>query len=180
CVNRLLVHDAVYDRFVDTFTAAVAGLRLGDVHDPATQVGPLVSERAVAKVEAHVTDALTHGARLALGGARLDGLAYRPTVLTEATPAMRIAQEQVFGPVAAIFRFGNEAEAIAMANDTPFGLAAYLYSRDVGRCWRVALQVLFTRCPGLTLEEPAPVKDSWHFHGRDRLVVRRRGVGPSP
>lgn len=138
CVNRLLVHDAVYDRFVDTFTAAVAGLRLGDVHDPATQVGPLVSERAVAKVEAHVTDALTHGARLALGGARLDGLAYRPTVLTEATPAMRIAQEEVFGPVAAIFRFGNEAEAIAMANDTPFGLAAYLYSRDVGRCWRVA------------------------------------------
>jgi len=138
CVNRLLVHDAVYDRFVDTFTAAVAGLRLGDVRDPATQVGPLVSERAVAKVEAHVADALTHGARLALGGGRLDGLAYRPTVLTEATPAMRIAQEEVFGPVAAVFRFGNEAEAIAMANDTPFGLAAYLYSRDVGRCWRVA------------------------------------------
>ncbi|MFN9117264.1 MAG: NAD-dependent succinate-semialdehyde dehydrogenase [Gemmatimonas sp.] len=138
CVNRLLVHDDVYDAFVARFTAAVAALRLGDVLDPGTQVGPLISERAVTTVDAHLHDALQHGATVAHGGQRLGGLFYQPTVLTGATSAMRIAQEEVFGPVAAIFRFSNEAEAIAMANDTAFGLAAYVYSRDIGRCWRVA------------------------------------------
>jgi succinate-semialdehyde dehydrogenase/glutarate-semialdehyde dehydrogenase len=138
CVNRLLVHDAVYDAFIERFTAKVAALRTGDVLDPAVQVGPLITERAVAKVEALIADAVAHGATVRQGGQRLQGRYFAPTVLADATPAMRLAQEEIFGPVAPVFRFRTEAEAVALANDTRYGLAAYFYSRDVARCWRVA------------------------------------------
>lgn len=138
CVNRILVQDGVYDTFVERFTAAVGGLRTGDVLDSQVQVGPLINGKGVEKVEAHIADALQKGARLMRGGHRKGGLYFEPTVLADATPDMRIAREEVFGPVAPIFRFTSEDEAIHMANDTEFGLAAYFYSRDVGRCWRVS------------------------------------------
>ncbi len=138
CVNRVLVQRAVYDDFVARFAVAVAALRTGDVLDPSVQVGPLISEKALHKVQAFVHDAVARGAQIVAGGIHRGGLFYAPTVLANATPSMRIAREEVFGPVAPIFAFDTEAEAIAMANDTTYGLAAYFYSREVGRCWRVA------------------------------------------
>ena len=138
CVNRLLVHEAVADDFSARFATAVGALTAGDPRDPATQVGPLISERAVEKVAAHVEDALAHGARLLTGGDRVGERRFTPTVLDGATLAMRLAREETFGPVAPIFRFTTDAEALAMANDTEYGLASYVYTRDVGRAWRMA------------------------------------------
>jgi succinate-semialdehyde dehydrogenase/glutarate-semialdehyde dehydrogenase len=138
CVNRVLVQRGVYDAFVARFAAAVAELRTGDVLDASVQVGPLISEKALHKVQAFVQDAVEHGAQIVEGGVHRGGLFYAPTVLANAAPPMRIAREEVFGPIAPVFAFDTEAEAIAMANDTTYGLAAYFYSRDVGRCWRVA------------------------------------------
>jgi succinate-semialdehyde dehydrogenase / glutarate-semialdehyde dehydrogenase len=138
CANRILVQDAVHDEFVERFSAGVAALRTGDVLDEASQVGPLISDRALEKVREHVRDAVARGARVVEGGEVERGLVFAPTVLAGATAEMLIAREEVFGPVAPIFRFRDEEEAIRMANDTEYGLAAYFYSRDVGRCWRVA------------------------------------------
>ncbi len=138
CVNRILVQDGVYDTFLEQFTKAVEALKIGDVLDPSVQVGPLINEQGLQKVKAHIEDALQKGARITTGGKGKGGLAFEPTVLAPATPDMLIAQEEVFGPVAPIFRFSTEAEAISMANDTEYGLAAYFYSQDVARCWRVA------------------------------------------
>lgn len=138
CVNRILVQRGIHDRFVARFVEAVAALRTGDSLDPDAQVGPLVSERALHKVQDFVNDAVAQGARVQLGGTRRYGLFYDPTVLTGATASMRIAREEVFGPVAPVFTFDTDDDAVAMANDTEFGLAAYFYTRDVGRCWRVA------------------------------------------
>ncbi len=138
CVNRILVQEGVYDTFVAKFTEAVRGLKTGDVLDETVQVGPLIHEKGLKKVQEHIQDALDKGGRLATGGQVIQGLFFQPTVLTEADPSMRIAREEVFGPVAPIFRFHTEDEAIRMANDTEYGLASYFYSRDVNRCWRVA------------------------------------------
>ncbi len=140
CANRLLVQDSVHDEFARRLVAAVAGLRVGDGLQGETDQGPLISMQAVAKVEAHIADALAQGARILVGGRRhaLGGSFFEPTVLTGATPAMRLAREETFGPVAPLFRFGTEAEAIRLANDTESGLAAYLYTRDLGRSFRVA------------------------------------------
>ena len=138
CVNRILVQDTVYDEFAEKFTKAVQGLKTGDVLKNDVQVGPLISEKAVQKVKRHIDDAVEKGARMATGGKSLQGLFFEPTVLTEAKPNMIIAKEEVFGPVAPLFRFRTEEEAIHMANDTEYGLASYFYSRDVARCWRVA------------------------------------------
>ena len=140
CVNRILVQDSVYDAFAAKLAEAVRRLKpAAGLEDGATQ-GPLIDDRAVEKVEEHVADARARGARVTVGGGRhaRGGRFFEPTVLVDATPEMLIAREETFGPVAALFRFKTEAEAIAMANDTEFGLAAYFYGRDVARVWRVA------------------------------------------
>lgn len=138
CVNRLFVQDGIHDAFVARFTERVRALRTGDSFDDRVQVGPLIHARALAKVETLVADAVSHGASVVTGGEARGGLYYAPTVLSGADASMRIAHEEVFGPVTPVFRFATEAEVIALANDTPYGLASYLYSRDIGRCWRVA------------------------------------------
>jgi succinate-semialdehyde dehydrogenase/glutarate-semialdehyde dehydrogenase len=140
CANRLLVQEGVYDEFAKKLSAAVAKLRVGDGLKGATDQGPLIDEKAVAKVEEHVADALAKGARVTAGGKRhsLGGTFYEPTILTGVTTQMLVAREETFGPVAPLFKFKTEAEAIKMANDTEFGLAAYLYTRDLARSWRVS------------------------------------------
>ncbi len=138
CVNRILVQDKVYDVFVEKFTKAVAELKTGDVLDKEVQVGPLINEDGLKKVQEHIADAVAKGACITTGGQANGGLFFQPTVLAEATQDMMIAHEEVFGPVAPIFRFQTEAEAIQMANDTQYGLASYFYSKDVNRCWRVS------------------------------------------
>jgi succinate-semialdehyde dehydrogenase/glutarate-semialdehyde dehydrogenase len=140
CANRLLVQEGVYDEFARKLSAAVAKLRVGDGLKGATEQGPLIDGKALAKVEEHVADALAKGAKVAAGGRRhaLGGTFYEPTILTGVTPQMLVAREETFGPVAPLFKFKTESEAIAMANDTEFGLAAYLYTRDLARSWRVS------------------------------------------
>jgi succinate-semialdehyde dehydrogenase/glutarate-semialdehyde dehydrogenase len=140
CANRLLVQAGVYDAFAAKLVEAVKKLAVGDGLKGATDQGPLIDEAALAKVEEHVADALAKGAKLATGGRRhaLGGTFYEPTVLTYVTPSMKVAREETFGPVAPLFRFETEAEALAMANDTEFGLACYFYTRDLARAWRVS------------------------------------------
>ena len=143
CSNRLLVHDSVYDRFADKLLAAVAALKVGNGADPDVTQGPLIDEKAVVKVELLVADALAKGARTLCGGRRhaLGGTWFEPTVLADATPEMALARQEIFGPVAPLFRFASEDEAIAMANDTEFGLAAYFFSQNHARVWRVSGQL---------------------------------------
>jgi succinate-semialdehyde dehydrogenase/glutarate-semialdehyde dehydrogenase len=140
CANRLLVQDGVYEEFSAKLAVAVAKLRVGDGLEGPTDQGPLIDAKAVAKVEEHIADAVGKGAQVAWGGKRhaLGGTFFEPTILTGVTAHMLIAREETFGPVAPLFRFRSEAEAIAMANDTEFGLAAYLYTRDLARSWRVS------------------------------------------
>ncbi len=140
CTNRFYVQDAVYDAFVAKLATRVEALKLGIGTDEGVTQGPLIDDAAMTKVQQHVADAKARGARIVTGGepdAR-GGRFYRPTVLADMTKEMLIASEETFGPVAAVFRFADEAEAIALANDTEFGLSAYFYSRDVTRVWRVA------------------------------------------
>ncbi|HRH18022.1 MAG TPA: NAD-dependent succinate-semialdehyde dehydrogenase [Aquabacterium sp.] len=140
CANRLLVQDGVYDAFVEKLSAKVAALKVGNGFDAGVTQGPLIDGDALAKVEALMSDALAKGAQVVTGGKRASvtsGAFYEPTVLAHVTRDMRLAREEIFGPVAPVFRFKTEAEAIAMANDTEFGLASYFYSRDVGRIFRV-------------------------------------------
>ncbi len=136
--NRFLVQDGIYDAFVAAFTAAVEQLKVADGFTDGAQVGPLIDGPAVAKVERHVEDALGSGAELVHGGRRLEGQFFQPTVLTGVTMDMAMSCEETFGPVAGINRFAGEAEAVQIANDTPYGLSAYFYTRDLGRTWRVA------------------------------------------
>jgi succinate-semialdehyde dehydrogenase/glutarate-semialdehyde dehydrogenase len=143
CANRLLVQDGVYDAFAAKLAAAVGRLKVGDGLKGETQQGPLIDEKAVAKVEEHIADAVKKGARIIAGGKRhaLGGTFFEPTILADVTPQMAVAREETFGPVAPLFRFKTEAEAVQMSNDTEFGLAAYFYSRDIGRIWRTAEQI---------------------------------------
>jgi len=136
--NRFLVQDGIYDDFVDTFTRAAASLRVADGFTEGVQVGPLIDGPAVAKVERHVADALAQGAELVLGGSRIEGQFFQPSVLTGVTMDMAMSCEETFGPVAGINRFATDAEAVAIANDTPYGLSAYFYTRSLERTWRVA------------------------------------------
>jgi succinate-semialdehyde dehydrogenase/glutarate-semialdehyde dehydrogenase len=140
CANRLLVQDSVYEAFTAKLIAAVKQLRVGDGLKGPTDQGPLIDQKALAKVEEHIADARGKGATIALGGRRhaLGGTFYEPTVVTNVTAQMLMAREETFGPVAPLFRFKTETEAIQMANDTEFGLAAYAYTRDLARSWRVS------------------------------------------
>src|SRR6059036_3972920 len=140
CTNRVLVQDNIYDAFAAKLAAAVKTLKPAPGFEAGATQGPLIDDRAVEKVESHIADATAKGARVLVGGKRhaLGGRFFEPTILTGVTPAMAVAREETFGPVAPLFRFTSEAEAIALANDTEFGLAAYFYGRDVGRIWRVA------------------------------------------
>jgi succinate-semialdehyde dehydrogenase/glutarate-semialdehyde dehydrogenase len=140
CANRLLIQAGVYDEFAKRLKSAVAQLRVGDGLKGVTDQGPLIDAKAVTKVEEHIADALALGAKVALGGKRhaLGGSFFEPTILTDVTPKMLVAREETFGPVAPLFKFESEAQAISMANDTEFGLAAYLYTRDLARSWRVS------------------------------------------
>jgi succinate-semialdehyde dehydrogenase/glutarate-semialdehyde dehydrogenase len=143
CVNRFYVQDGVYDQFVTKLAAAANALKVAPGLTPGAQQGPLIHQRAMEKVEAHVHDALQHGARLVCGGERhaLGGSFYQPTVLADANEQMRLAHEETFGPVAACFRFSTEQEVIERANNTPYGLAAYLFTRDLARALRVTPQL---------------------------------------
>jgi succinate-semialdehyde dehydrogenase/glutarate-semialdehyde dehydrogenase len=140
CTNRFLVQDGIHDRFVEALAERVQALKVGPGIDPEVQQGPLINTAAVAKVQSHIEDAVAKGARVVCGGKphALGRTWFEPTVLRDVTPRMRVATEETFGPLAPVFRFSDEAEAIAMANDTEYGLAAYLFSRDLGRVWRVA------------------------------------------
>jgi succinate-semialdehyde dehydrogenase/glutarate-semialdehyde dehydrogenase len=140
CANRLLIQSGVYEDFAKRLKTAVAQLRVGDGLAGVTDQGPLIDDKAVMKVEEHIADALAKGAKVTLGGKRhaLGGSFFEPTILTDVTPKMLVAREETFGPVAPLFRFETEAQAIAMANDTEFGLAAYIYTRDLARSWRVS------------------------------------------
>ncbi len=139
CANRILVQDGVYDEFSEKLSKATAALKLGDGTEEGVNVGPLINEGAANDVLEFIDDALAKGASVAVGGARseLGACFVQPTVLTDVSDDMRVFREEIFGPVAPLFRFETEAEAIAMANDTEFGLACYFYARDVGRIWRV-------------------------------------------
>jgi succinate-semialdehyde dehydrogenase/glutarate-semialdehyde dehydrogenase len=138
--NRLLVQDGIHDAFVAGLRDAAAKLKVGNGLEEGVTLGPLIEKQGLDKVVEHVDDARAHGANVVLGGApsKLGMTFYEPTILTGVTTDMKMSHEETFGPVAAVARFKNEADAIAMANDTPFGLASYFYSRDVGRVWRVA------------------------------------------
>ena len=140
CANRLLVQDGVYDAFAEKFAIAVAKLQVGNGLDAGVTQGPMIDMNAVAKVEEHIADALAKGGKLVAGGKRhaLGHSFFEPTVITDVTPQMKVAKEETFGPLAPLFRFHSEAEALQMANDTEFGLASYFYARDIGRIFRVS------------------------------------------
>ena len=174
CANRFLVQDGIYDAFAACLAEAVKGFSVGNGLDAGVTIGPLIDAAAVDKVEAHVADALAQGARVLVGGRRhaRGGTFYEPTVLADVTPAMRVAREETFGPVAPLFRFKTEAEAIHMANDTEFGLAAYFYARDVGRIFRVGEALEYGMVginTGLISNEVAP------FGGMKQSGVGREG-----
>jgi succinate-semialdehyde dehydrogenase / glutarate-semialdehyde dehydrogenase len=140
CANRLYIQDGVYDAFAEKLVAAVKELRVGNGFEAGVVQGPLIDEAAVEKVEEHISDAVSKGARVLLGGKRhsLGGTFFEPTVLADVTSAMKVAREETFGPVAPLFRFYKDEDAVQFSNDTEFGLASYFYSRDIGRIWRVA------------------------------------------
>ena len=140
CANRIYVQDGVYDAFADKFAAAVATLKVGNGLEAGVSQGPLIDHNAVAKVEEHIADALAKGGRLIAGGKRhaLGHTFFEPTLIADVTNDMKVAREETFGPLAPLFRFKTEEEAIRLANDTEFGLASYFYARDVGRIFRVA------------------------------------------
>ncbi|HID2079633.1 TPA: NADP-dependent succinate-semialdehyde dehydrogenase [Klebsiella oxytoca] len=139
CANRLYIQDGVYDRFAEKLQQAVSKLQIGDGLQPNVTIGPLIDEKAIAKVQEHIADALDKGARVATGGKphELGGNFFQPTILVDVPSDAKVAKEETFGPLAPLFRFKDEADVIAQANDTEFGLAAYFYARDLGRVFRV-------------------------------------------
>lgn len=140
CANRIYVQDDIYDAFVEKFVAAVNKIKVGAGTEANVTQGPLIDKAAVSKVQEHIDDAVSKGAKVAAGGKQHDlgGLFFEPTVLTEVTSSMKVAKEETFGPLAPLFRFKTEEDVVQMANDTEYGLAAYFYSRDLGRVWRIA------------------------------------------
>lgn len=171
CANRLLIQEGVYEEFAQKLAAKVAELKVGAGTEAGVNLGPLIDAQALAKVEAHIDDAVAKGARVLTGGHRhaKGGTFFEPTVLADVTPEMRCAREETFGPVAPLFRFKDEAEAIRLANATEYGLAAYFYARDLGRVWRVAEALEYGMVGvnvGLIANEAAP------FGG-----VKQSGIG---
>jgi succinate-semialdehyde dehydrogenase / glutarate-semialdehyde dehydrogenase len=191
CTNRFYVHDKVYDAFAEKLRVAVEQLKVGRGTDDGVTQGPLINEAAVLKVESHIEDALAKGARIVTGGKR-HALGYgffEPTVLADVTPAMKVARDETFGPLAPLFRFSSDEEVIRLANDTEFGLASYFYSRDIGRVWRVAEALEYGMVginTGLISNEVAPfggVKQSGlgregsHYGIDDYVVIKYMCVG---
>jgi succinate-semialdehyde dehydrogenase/glutarate-semialdehyde dehydrogenase len=171
CANRLYVQDGVYDAFSQKLVAAVEKLQVGNGANAGVNQGPLINQAAVTKVETHITDALSKGARVLTGGQRhaLGQSFFQPTIVADVTQNMMVAKEETFGPLAPLFRFKTEQEVVAMANDTEFGLASYFYSRDIGRIWRVAEQLEYGMVAintGILSNEVAP------FGG-----VKQSGIG---
>jgi succinate-semialdehyde dehydrogenase/glutarate-semialdehyde dehydrogenase len=140
CTNRFLVQDGIYDAFAEKLTEAVSRLKVGNGLEDGVEQGPLIDMAGVEKIESHIADATSHGAKVLIGGERhkLGQTFFQPTVLGDVTSEMVVSRDETFGPLAPLFRFNDESEAIRMANDTEFGLAAYFFSRDIGRVWRVA------------------------------------------
>ncbi|NPT46275.1 succinate-semialdehyde dehydrogenase [Paraburkholderia sp. 1N] len=191
CTNRFYVHDKVYDAFAEKLRVAVEQLKVGSGTDDGVTQGPLINEAAVLKVESHIEDALAKGARIVTGGKRhaLGHGFFEPTVLADVTPAMKVARDETFGPLAPLFRFSSDEEVIRLANDTEFGLASYFYSRDIGRVWRVAEALEYGMVginTGLISNEVAPfggVKQSGlgregsHYGIDDYVVIKYMCVG---
>ena len=191
CANRIYVHDKVYDAFAKKLVEAVGELKVGDGLQEGVTLGPLIDENAVRKVQEHIDDALEQGAEVLAGGRvhAMGGSFFEPTVLANMTPAMRVAREETFGPLAPLFRFSSDEEVVAMANDTEFGLAAYFYSRDIGRVWRVAEALEYGMVginTGILSNEAAPfggVKQSGlgregsHYGLDDYMVVKYLCIG---
>ena len=174
CANRLYVQDGVYDAFAEKLIAAVKQLRVGNGFEAGVAQGPLIDEAAVEKVEEHISDAVSKGARVLLGGKRhsLGGTFFEPTVLADVTSEMKVAREETFGPVAPLFRFYKDEDAVQFSNDTEFGLASYFYSRDIGRIWRVAEDLEYGMVginTGLISNEVAP------FGGMKQSGIGREG-----
>ncbi|MBS7541927.1 NADP-dependent succinate-semialdehyde dehydrogenase [Ancylobacter oerskovii] len=186
CANRLYVHAKVYDAFAEKLVKAVAALKVGDGTGEGVRIGPLIDEKAVEKVEEHIADAVSKGAKVALGGKRhaLGHSFFEPTILVDVKPEMAVSREETFGPLAPLFRFETEDEVVALANDTEFGLASYFYARDLGRVWRVAERLEYGIVgvnTGLISNEVAPfggVKQSGlgregsHYGIEDYVVVK--------
>lgn len=186
CANRLYVHSKVYDAFAEKLVAAVRALKVGNGMEDGVRIGPLIDGKAVTKVEEHITDAISKGARVLQGGKRhaLGQSFFEPTVLADVKPGMLVAREETFGPLAPLFRFETEDEVVAMANDTEFGLASYFYARDLGRVWRVSERLEYGMVgvnTGLISNEVAPfggVKQSGvgregsHYGIEDYLVIK--------
>jgi succinate-semialdehyde dehydrogenase/glutarate-semialdehyde dehydrogenase len=191
CTNRFYVQDSVYDAFSRKLVEAVGRLRVGNGLEEGVTQGPLIDEAAVAKVREHIADAVAQGGRILTGGRphALGHTFFEPTVLADALPTMRLAREETFGPLAPLFRFGSDADVIRMANDTEYGLAAYFYSRDIGRVWRVAEALEYGMVginTGLISNEAVPfggVKQSGlgregsHYGLDDYLVVKYLCMG---
>jgi succinate-semialdehyde dehydrogenase/glutarate-semialdehyde dehydrogenase len=191
CTNRFYVHDKVYDAFAGKLRVAVEQLKVGRGTEDGVTQGPLINEAAVLKVESHIEDALAKGARIVTGGKRhaLGHGFFEPTVLADVTPAMKVARDETFGPLAPLFRFSSDEEVIRLANDTEFGLASYFYSRDIGRVWRVAEALEYGMVginTGLISNEVAPfggVKQSGlgregsHYGIDDYVVIKYMCVG---
>ena len=182
CANRIFVQDGIYDRFNEKLAVAVSALNVGNGLDEATEIGPLIDQHAIEKVEHHVQDASTKGARVLTGGQRhtLGGNFYSPTVLVDATSDMALSREETFGPLAPVYRFKTGKDAIRMANDTEYGLAAYFYTRDITRVWKIAEALEYGIVginTGLISTEVAPfggVKESGI--GREGIQIRHRGI----
>ncbi|WP_454742666.1 NADP-dependent succinate-semialdehyde dehydrogenase [Cupriavidus necator] len=186
CANRIYVQSSVYEAFAQKLVAAVASLKVGNGMEDGVRIGPLIDDKAVAKVEEHIADAVGKGARVLQGGQRhtLGHSFFQPTVLADVAPGMLVAREETFGPLAPLFRFDTEDEVVAMANDTEFGLASYFYARDLGRVWRVSERLEYGIVgvnTGLISTEVAPfggVKQSGvgregsHYGVEDYLVIK--------
>lgn len=186
CANRLYVQDKVYDAFASKLAAAVQTMTVGDGSQEGVRIGPLIDQKAVAKVEDHIADAVSKGARILTGGRRhsLGHSFFEPTLLVGVTQNMAVAREETFGPLAPLFRFESEDDVVAMANDTEFGLASYFYARDLGRVWRVAERLEYGMVgvnTGLISNEVAPFggikqsgvgREGSHYGIEDYLVIK--------